>query len=187
MYSSGLDTFYYRGHLIVAHPGRIAGSSSYHFFVPGFNFGGTLRGNSDGAGNVAYILARELIDEVMYVPKEERPPGDLSRPEHIRSTGNLSLYAGSCLNSGYHIFTVQIRNGTDGDQLFIDALDISEASTAAMEHVCNQTHYIMHMKVLWEEGDSPVAAEFFFEGDSAVRSGLVLDNEYTEPIWFDRH
>ncbi|THC89248.1 hypothetical protein EYZ11_011305 [Aspergillus tanneri] len=157
MYSSGLDTFYYRGHLIVAHPGRIAGSSSYHFFVPGFNFGGTLRGNSDGAGNVAYILARELIDEVI------------------------------CLNSGYHIFTVQIRNGTDGDQLFIDALDISEASTAAMEHVCNQTHYIMHMKVLWEEGDSPVAAEFFFEGDSAVRSGLVLDNEYTEPIWFDRH
>jgi len=57
---------------VVGHNGVIPGFASRFFFLPDFKFGAAIMGNSDGAGSVATILARELIDEVLKVPEADR-------------------------------------------------------------------------------------------------------------------
>ncbi|KAH7019019.1 beta-lactamase/transpeptidase-like protein [Ilyonectria destructans] len=72
-YAAGLEVHYYRGHMVVGHNGTIDGFGSRFFFVPSFNFGAVIVGNSTGAGPIGTILARDLIDEVLQIPEGDRP------------------------------------------------------------------------------------------------------------------
>lgn len=73
LYAAGVDVYYYRGYMVVGHNGTIAGFASRFFFLPEFNFGAVIAGNSEGAGSVTSILARELMDKVLNVPEVEHP------------------------------------------------------------------------------------------------------------------
>ncbi|KAM0454194.1 hypothetical protein ACHAPV_008662 [Trichoderma viride] len=72
LYAAGWETHYYRGHLVVAHNGCIAGSSSNHFFVPDFKFGGAIFGNSDDAGYLGDVLLHEFLDELIGLSQDQR-------------------------------------------------------------------------------------------------------------------
>ncbi|KAK1246510.1 hypothetical protein MKX08_000312 [Trichoderma sp. CBMAI-0020] len=72
LYAAGWETHYYRGHLVVAHNGCIAGSSSIHFFIPDFKFGGAVFGNSDDAGYLGDVLLQEFLDELIGLPQDQR-------------------------------------------------------------------------------------------------------------------
>lgn len=175
--------------------------------LPDFKFGGAIFGNSGGGGNVAAILTRELIDEVLKVPEAERPDwnkiesgndsddkSSSSNSEELRQKLcpgikesqpqklPLSAYTGGYWNPGYHGLTVQIKN----DKLFIDATDRSMGFTLTFDHVCEQTKYIAHLSDFLEGGDDPLRAEFRLENDRAVKMGLHLEIELEELIWFDR-
>lgn len=71
-YAAGLEIYYYRGHTVIWHDGNVSGFSSRLFFLPEFKFGAVIMGNSTGALAVGSILMRELIDEAVGVPLEER-------------------------------------------------------------------------------------------------------------------
>ncbi|KAL7948733.1 beta-lactamase/transpeptidase-like protein [Trichoderma barbatum] len=85
MYAVGWDVRHYRGYLVVAHNGCIAGSSSVHFFIPDLKFGGAIFGNSDDATFVGEVLVHELIDELLGLPQDQRLPWD--KVMYEKSTG----------------------------------------------------------------------------------------------------
>ncbi|KAH6609818.1 beta-lactamase family [Trichoderma cornu-damae] len=72
LYAAGWEVHHYRGYMVVAHDGGIAGSSTVHFFVPHLKFGGAIFGNSDGASRVGEVLMRELIDDLLGLPQDQR-------------------------------------------------------------------------------------------------------------------
>ncbi|KAJ9319719.1 hypothetical protein DTO271D3_488 [Paecilomyces variotii] len=180
VYAAGWEIFYYRGHMVVSHDGA----------DPGF---------------VAAIVMRELIDEVLRVPRAERPDwnkivsaenseGKNSDEEKLRQKLSpgiqepqpqktpLSAYIGEYRNKGYRVFTVQVKDG----KLYVDATDRSMGFTLTLEHICDQTKYIAHMSDFLEGGDDPLIAEFKFEGDKASKLGVDLESDIEELIWFTR-
>jgi Beta-lactamase/Domain of unknown function (DUF3471) len=203
---AGLDIFYYRDHMVVNHDGSIPGFGTCHFFLPEFEFGGVIFGNSsEGGSKVATILLHELIDEVLKIPKverldwnkiesEDRLDKDQLAVEELRQrlcpgiiepqpqTMPLSTYLGEYWNPGYHSLTMTIKN----DELFIDATDRSFGFTLTFEHVCDQRKYIAHLSDFLEGGDVPFRAEFGFQKNKVVRMGLHLEAALEELIWFDR-
>ncbi|KAJ9252937.1 hypothetical protein DTO207G8_4457 [Paecilomyces variotii] len=205
VYAAGWEIFYYRGHMVVSHDGADPGFGTIHFFLPGFKFGGAIFGNSSDGGIVAAILMRELIDEVLRVPRAERPDwnkivsaenseGKNSDEEKLRQKLSpgiqepqpqktpLSAYTGEYRNKGYHLFTVEVKDG----KLFIDATDRSMGLTLTLEHIWDQTKYIAHMSDFLEGGDDPLIAEFKFESDKASKLGVDLESDIEELIWFTR-
>ncbi|KAK7059849.1 beta-lactamase/transpeptidase-like protein [Favolaschia claudopus] len=72
VYAAGVEIYYYRGYQVVKHGGSNPGFQSRFFFLPELNFGAAMFGNSNGAYDVAAILSRELIDEALGIPQDER-------------------------------------------------------------------------------------------------------------------
>ncbi|PLN84989.1 beta-lactamase family protein [Aspergillus taichungensis] len=204
LYAAGWEIFFYRGYMVVGHDGAVPGFSSRHFFLPDFKFGAVILANSDGAGVVPAIVARELIDEVLNVPKPERPDwNEIEREDHPPSSEEyeklrqkicpgiqdsepqklpLSAYVGDYWNPGYRKMTLEIVD----DSLFINATDRSFRSTLTLDHICRQTQYIAHLVDEWEGVDEAVQTEFVFEDNVAVRMGMRLEPELEQLIWFDR-
>lgn len=158
LYCMGWETYHYRGHQVVIHDGLIDGFGSSHFFLPAHDFGGVILGNSDGAEQVCWILARELIDEALDVPQTERPDwaalqaaklaeeDDIDTGDGIRELRErlssaamqpekpappLDAFVGDYSDLGYGSFRVEIRDGS----LFIDATDRGFPCTFSFEHV----------------------------------------------------
>ncbi|CRG91807.1 hypothetical protein PISL3812_08861 [Talaromyces islandicus] len=69
-YAAGLDIYYYRGHMVAGHNGVFSGWGGRFFFLPDFEFGSVIIGNSEGGNSVASILARRLIDNFLGVEEE---------------------------------------------------------------------------------------------------------------------
>jgi hypothetical protein len=69
-YAAGLDIYFYRGHMVVGHNGVVSGWGSRFFFLPDFEFGSVISGNSEGANSIASILVRRLIDNFLDVEEE---------------------------------------------------------------------------------------------------------------------
>ncbi|KAJ2992221.1 hypothetical protein NUW58_g2179 [Xylaria curta] len=200
-YAAGLEVSYYRGHLVIGHDGGVPGFGSQHFFVPGFKLGGVICGNASNASDVATILSRELIDEVLGVPVSERTDWDkvisdqnekyendpkeeekrrILREEAEPQEMPLSAYTGEYWNPGYHGMTVGIKE----DKLFIDASDRSMGSFVALNHVRDQTEYIALLIDFQTGDDYPIDARFMFKGDRATKMGLAFEND--DFIWFHR-
>jgi len=176
LYCLGWETYYYRGYKVVMHEGLIDGFGSSHFFLPDHDFGAVILGNSDGAEQITWILARELIDAALGVPEPDRPDwatlqaGKLAKDdnntedaiqdlrESLKSeqgsekpTPALDTFIGDYINPGYGTFKVEIR---DGD-LYIDATDRGFPCTFTFEHVRT-----------WQDAD---------EESSPVRSDMIAN------------
>lgn len=156
LYCLGWETYHYRGHQVVMHEGLVDGFGSSHFFLPRYDFGAVILGNSDGAEQITWILARELIDEALGVPETERPDwaalqakklvkddddtGD--EVEQLRERLSISevseipvpaldSFVGDYVHPGYGLFKVEIKGGS----LFIDANDRGFPCTFTFEHL----------------------------------------------------
>lgn len=211
MYGAGLEMTYYRGHKIVMHSGGDPGLGSFIFFVPGKKLGGVLFGNSWRGGEVANVLARELIDVVLEVPEDERP--DWNKQEHeatdeyydtkddqmrkmlgIPSKSempalepqerSLELYTGTYSNVGYHEVVVEIKDG----HLYIDATDRTMGFYISLEHFKDQEKFIGHCEDYYDGAESKIAIAFDFEneGEKATRVGVDFEVAVGDYIWFDR-
>ncbi|KAI0861475.1 beta-lactamase family protein [Xylaria cubensis] len=200
-YTAGLEIFYYRGYMVIGHDGGIDGFGSRFFFVPDFKLGGAIFGNSDDAGDVATILSRELIDEVLGVPISERPDWskikedenqkyeDDPKQEELRRVLReeaepqkmpLSAYTGEYWNPGYKGVTVEVKDG----KLFIDGSDRSMGFLLSFDHARGQTEYIGNCSSFFSGDSYLIEAKFMFLNDRAIKVGLQLDGEIF--IWFDR-
>ncbi|RSM15079.1 hypothetical protein CDV31_005159 [Fusarium ambrosium] len=73
-YTAGMEVYWYRGHAVYGHNGVVSGFGSRFIFLPEFRFGAVVLGNSEGTNSVAAQLFRDLINEVVGVPREERTP-----------------------------------------------------------------------------------------------------------------
>lgn len=207
LYAVGLETTYYRGHKIVVHNGGIPGFGSIHFFLPVFKFGGVILGNSDSAGVVATIISRELIDEVLKVPHDERTDWNAvseksesdyekrqeervrEREEKAKASANtlsihvpLHKYTGKYWNPGYHGMTVEIRD----DKLFVDASDRSQSFHLTFEHLCDGTQFTANMEDFFDGIVEKLEAEFKFENDGVTQMGINLEWDVEDLIWFDK-
>ncbi|KAI0454433.1 beta-lactamase family protein [Xylaria acuta] len=184
-YAAGLEIFYYRGHMVIGHDGGVDGFGSRFFFVPDFKLGGAIFGNSYNAGDVATILSRELIDEVLGVPRYEDDPKQEELRRVLRDEAEpqkmpLGAYTGEYWNPGYKGMTVNVKDG----KLFVDASDRSMGFFLVFDHVCEQTEYIMHCSNFQSGESCLMAAKFMFRNDKAIKMGLEFaDDVFT---WFDR-
>lgn len=204
-YGAGWEVSWYRGYQLVVHGGSVPGYGTYVFFMPQLELGGVIFGNSEGANSVNVILFRELIDEFLGVPEEQRVdweeledsrsgddsddeeremrellcPG-LENPEPL--TKPLGTYEGVYGNVGYHQLKIEILDGG----LFINASDRTLPATITFEHICDGTKFVAHQSSTQAGGDIPMRAEFEVEGEKAARLGLLLEQELEEYIWFDR-
>ncbi|KAI0539410.1 beta-lactamase family protein [Xylaria digitata] len=201
VYATGLEVFYYRGYMVIGHDGGISGFGSKHFFVPDLKLGGAIFGNTDSAGDVAEILSRELIDEVLGVSLSERPDWDKvvtdrnlkyendSKEEEMRRVLRedaqpqkmpLSAYTGEYWNPGYKGLTVDIKDS----KLFIDATDRSFGFSLVFDHVRDETEYIAHLRDFQAGLEVLVPVKFMFENDKAIKLGIEFESPLF--IWFDR-
>ncbi|KAH8161087.1 hypothetical protein CIB48_g7157 [Xylaria polymorpha] len=201
-YTAGLEIFYYRGYQVVGHDGGIDGFGSRFFLLPDFKLGGAIFGNSSDGGDIATILSRELIDEVLGVPVSERPDwGKLQdaaeqsyeddpkqnefrrvlREEAEPQKMPLSAYTGEYWNPGYKEMKVDIKDG----KLFIDASHRSMGFFLDFDHVREQTEYIMCCTSFQSRDTWLMASKFMFQNDRAIKMGLELDTN-AGFIWFDR-
>jgi len=204
-YAAGWVVYFYRGHMIVQHDGLVSGFGSRHFFLPDFKFGGVIFGNSTAAGTVAAIISRDLIDEVLGVPNDDRPNWENVEDERQHENGEenetslreklcpdikesqpqvmpLDAYCGEYWSPGYHFISVQIKGG----KLFIDATDRFMGFSLTFDHVCDQTKFIAHLSDFLEGGDILMRAEFRFQNGIATEIGLHLESDLDEYIWFSR-
>lgn len=156
LYCLGWETYHYRGHQVVMHEGLIDGFGSSHFFLPDYDFGAVLLGNSDGAEQVTWILARELIDEALGVREAERPDWATLQAEKLvkddddtgdeieelreklsldqgseKPAPSLNFLVGDYVHPGYGLLKVEIKD----EVLFIDANDRGFPCTFTFEHV----------------------------------------------------
>lgn len=156
LYCLGWETYYYRGHQVVIHEGLIDGFGSSHFFLPKHGFGAVILGNSDGAEQITWILARELIDAALNIPEAERPDwaalqaaklakDDIDAEDEVQELREslksgegvekpipaLGAFIGDYINPGYGTFKVEIKDGG----LYIDATDRGFPCTFTFEHV----------------------------------------------------
>jgi hypothetical protein len=156
LYCLAWETYHYRGVQVVIHEGLIDGFGSSHFFLPAHNFGGVILGNADGAEQITWILARELIDAALAIPEAERPDwADLQAQKLAKDEDDagdevgelreslsshqglekpapaLDTLVGNYDNPGYGRFKVEIKDGG----LYIDARDRGFPCTFTFEHV----------------------------------------------------
>ncbi|EQL00521.1 beta-lactamase family protein [Ophiocordyceps sinensis CO18] len=207
-YSAGWETYYYRGNTVISHDGNDPGFNTYHFFLPELKSGGVILTNSDSGGAIVNILMREIIDEFLGVPVAERVDWKRTetKPHHAKDedataellpklcpgskkphpqSNPLGAYTGTYRNKGYHSLTVQISNGS----LFVDAGDRSFPFTLTLEHLCNQTKYVAHMRFTDSPGtgvEDDIMAEFTLRNNAAARMGLELESDLPGLIWFDK-
>ncbi|KAM3420254.1 hypothetical protein BST61_g3541 [Cercospora zeina] len=204
-YAAGLEISYYRGHQIVGHDGMITGYSSRHFWLPEFDFGAVMLGNSESAGSVIDVLAKELVDELLEVPvgkrvdwnsrahridekyqaflnksvaKDLRP--DLESPEPQKIP--LGAYVGEYWNAGYGGLSIGEKNG----ELFVDATDRSMGFWLELEHLADQSLFVVKLKDYWDGLSTERAAEFRFQNDRVVKVGIDFEYDLDGYIWFDK-
>ncbi|KAI0203011.1 beta-lactamase family protein [Astrocystis sublimbata] len=201
-YTVGLSCYYYRGVVIIGHDGGIDGFGGKFFFIPDFKVGCVILGNSIEAGNVADILGHELIDEVLGVPKSERPDwiqlkdDEIKRHEDDPDQRELqrilreesepqkmppSAYTGEYWNPGYKSMTVDAKKG----KLFVDASDRSMPFTMDFDHVREQTEYIVLATNIPSKDSVLMRIKFLFRNDKAVKMAIDFTGEEFY-IWFDR-
>ncbi|KAI1798563.1 beta-lactamase family protein [Daldinia bambusicola] len=192
-YAAGIEVYYYRGHAVVGHDGMITGFQSLFSFLPELDFGVVMFSNSADADPLHNFARRELIDAVLRErgecpaesssldekEKGKEREGEESQPQ----VTPLNAYIGTYWNPGYHSVTVQVKE----ERLFIDASDRSFGSTLTFEHKSDQTKYIAHLRDNYEGEDEELRAEFVFEGDRAIRLGILFEPELEdELIWFSK-
>jgi hypothetical protein len=157
LYCLGWETYYYRGHQVVIHEGLIDGFGSSHFILPAHGFGAVILGNSDGAEQIVWVLARELIDAALGVAETDRPDWAALQAEKLakddgdnedevqelrerlkfdqgieKPAPELNAFVGTYVHAGYGTFNVETRD----EGLYIDATDRGFSCKFTFEHVC---------------------------------------------------
>ncbi|KAK2612752.1 hypothetical protein QQS21_001203 [Conoideocrella luteorostrata] len=216
IYASGWHMHHYRGYKIVAHDGGIPGCSTTHMFMPELKFGCVVFGNAEGACTIFTALTRELIDDALRLPKDQRldwekvemkmfhdeeESGDEdSDDKEEEEEEDWQAWFPDIKECESHEHPLEVYTGdywhagyrgikvqTKDDQLFIDANDRSFAFTLTFKHVSEQKHFVAYLCCPTEGMNDPIRAEFRFGDDGSVsHMGVQLDEDLDDLIWFDK-
>ncbi|KAK4945659.1 hypothetical protein LTR10_015278 [Elasticomyces elasticus] len=216
MYALGWEMEFYRGVRIVRHDGAEVGYGSIMMFVPKFQFGVVIMGNSSGAGDVAYLLAMELTDSVLDVPERDKAEAKAQRQRLAKKEAEdddeeekklreellkedtddhnaplmvpipLTSYTGTYSNPGYHEVTLDIKNR----QLHLDATDRGFPFTVTFEQVGHSGRRFIGHLVDDEFDGSYKRVEFEVDADGEVQVksvGIDLCSQMKpDLVWFAR-
>jgi CubicO group peptidase (beta-lactamase class C family) len=200
MYALGWVVETYRGRQVIGHGGSDCGFESLMQYLPELGWGIVVFGNSNGAGNAAWILYGHLVDELLGVPNSDRFDWDTlarerdakdknAEEQHLFSeqpnpslpmSAPLPDFTGRYHNSGYHDLVPVVKDG----KLQADCSDRTLGSVLIFEHVSGNA-FVAEMQDLL--GDKRrMKAEFLLDEGGHVRSlGVAFVAEMEdERIWF---
>jgi CubicO group peptidase (beta-lactamase class C family) len=203
LYALGLGHESYRGRTLISHDGAVPGFRATIAFMPEFDWGVVIIGNSDGAGFAKDVLKWTLIDEVLNVPKNERvdwpdffrklqqaddkadaeEKPELTRPENPEPLGlALEELAGTYHNAGYKDLVLSMEDG----KLVADCNDRCFPFMLTFKHLTGNK-FAVDLRGVWDEYTSKFRGEFRIEGGKAVSVGVALERDVKGGlIWFDR-
>ena len=210
LYCAGLEQKWYRGYPIFQHYGGDPGIGVLIFFLPVQKFGGVIFCNGGAGGDVAGVLAGELIDAALDVPEAERPDwNELARkddekyraglddrvkemlelPEEadLKDVGEpltreMEGYVGRYRSAGYHDMVVEVKDG----RLFVDATDRTMGFWLTLKHVGGDDRFVGEAVDFYDSSKRKLAVKFRVEGENVEAVGMDLEEDLEDFVWFDR-
>jgi CubicO group peptidase (beta-lactamase class C family) len=203
LYALGLKTESYRGRTLISHNGAVPGFRATVAYMPEFDWGIVIIGNSDSAGCAKDVLKWTLIDEVLDVPKkervdwscffrnlqerddeaddEERP--ELAKPKHPKPLGlGLEDLVGTYHNAGYKGLALDMKDG----KLMADCNDRCFPFMLTFHHQTGPK-FVVEMRGVWDDYTRKLRGEFQIEDGNAVAMGVELEPDVKGGlIWFDK-
>jgi CubicO group peptidase (beta-lactamase class C family) len=204
LYALGLMQESYRGHTLISHGGSVSGFKAMVAYMPEFDWGFVVFGNSDDASYLNQFLMWTLIDELLSVPKEERvdwsalfhkwsdlgeaedleETPDLTRPENPEPLGaSLEDLAGAYYNVGYKDLVLEMKDG----ELVADCTDRSYPFTLTFEHLTGPK-FSTKTYGIWDGSGRKLRAEVRVENGKPMAVGILEldDDDEKRLVWFDR-
>jgi hypothetical protein len=196
----GLSRTSYRGHTLIGHYGSVP---AVVCFLPKFDWGLVIFGNSDTAVYVNDVLKFTLLDDVLGVREEDRldwtaffttfremdEAEDAEKPEwtnveNVEPLGiSLEKMVGGYQNVGYKGLVLEMKDG----KLMADCSDRCFPYTLIFEHLTGNK-FVVEMHGVWEGRlYSTMRGEIRVEGESVVAVGVGLETDVKGGlIWFAR-
>jgi CubicO group peptidase (beta-lactamase class C family) len=203
LYTLGLSLTSYRGHTLIGHYGSVPGFKAVVCFLPKFDWGLVIFGNSDSAVYVNDVLKFTLLDDVLGVRDDERidwttffksframdDAEDVEKPEwtKVENVDPLGIpmekMVGSYHNVGYKGLVLEMKDG----KLMADCSDRCFPYTLTFEHLTGNT-FTVEMWGVWEGSlYDTIRGEIRIEGETVVAVGVGLEKDVKGSlIWFDR-
>jgi CubicO group peptidase (beta-lactamase class C family) len=203
LYTLGLSRTTYRGHTVIGHNGSVPGFRAVICYMPEFDWGLVIFGNSDTAFYVNEMLKYILIDEVVGTRKEDRvdwekffakwqvreEAEDSEKPEWTKVEKmeplgiDLEKLAGRYHNVGYKGVVLEMEDG----KLVADCSDRCFPFKLTFKHLTGSP-FSIEMRGLWDNVVyQECKGEVRVEGGEAVAVGLGLEEDVEGGlIWFDR-
>jgi CubicO group peptidase (beta-lactamase class C family) len=195
----------YRAHSLIGHDGSVSGYESKMFYLPHWDWGIVVFGNSSGVGEVAEILCLTLIDDVLGIPLRDKADwsriieerGSKAREEEERNENSLwSIdpknrlplrlplleFAELYHHPGYHTMTLVAQD----NRLAADCNDRSLPFELYLSHV-SDTRFNVQFHLEWDDYSVILKAQFQLrdDGKAVTRFGTDLSEDMAgELIWF---
>jgi CubicO group peptidase (beta-lactamase class C family) len=202
LYALGWESETYRGHTVIGHDGGMPGFCSLMRYMPDFNWGFVVLGNSNGAGELAGTLFWTMVDDLLEVPKTDRTDwGDVFQKElegddEEKSDDSFLVptepfldvlpsdrYTGKYFNAGYHELSFEIRD----EKLFADCSDRSFPFTLTLRHLSGQSFVADLYDLADAEVTTKMKAVFVVDGNKVRRLGISFIEELQdELVWFNK-
>lgn len=203
LYTLGLSRTSYRGHTVIGHYGSVPGFKAVICYMPEFEWGLVILGNSDTAFYVNEILKYILIDEVVGVRKEDRidwekffadwqvrdEAEDNEEPEWAKVDCPeplaiaLESIVGNYHNAGYKGVELELQDG----KLVSDCSDRCFPFKLNFEHLTGN-NFLVEMHGVWD-GDvyQKCKGEIRVDSGQVVSVGVGFEEDVEgDLIWFDR-
>jgi CubicO group peptidase (beta-lactamase class C family) len=203
LYTMGLSLTSYRGHTLIGHYGSVPGFKAAVCFLPKFDWGLVIFGNSDTSAYLNDVLKFTLLDDVLDVREEDRidwtafftnfrvmdEAEDTEKPEwtNVENVEPLGVpvenTVGSYHNVGYKGLVLEMKNG----KLMADCSDRCFPYTLIFEHLTGNK-FTVEMHGVWEGRlYSTIRGEIRVENETVVAVGVGLETDVKNGlIWFDR-
>lgn len=204
LYSLGLMQETYRGRTLISHGGSVPGFKAMVAYMPEFDWGVVIFGNSDDASYLNQFLLWTLIDELLGVAKEERvdwsalfhkwsdqdeaedleETSELTRPDNPEPLGvRLEELVGTYYNAGYKDLVLEMRDG----KLVADCTDRCFPFILTFEHLSGP-RFATHTQGIWDGSKRKLRGEIRVEGGKGTAVGILEldDDDQKRLVWFDR-
>jgi CubicO group peptidase (beta-lactamase class C family) len=204
LYSLGLMQETYRGRTLISHSGSVPGFKTIVAYMPDFDWGIVVVGNSDDASYLNQFLVWTLIDELLSVSKEERvdwsalfrkwsdadeaedleETPELKKPENPEPLGtNLDELTGTYYNAGYKELVIEMKDGKP----VADCTDRCFPFVLTFEHLTG-SKFVVETRGTWDGSGRKLRGEVKVESGRILAVGILELDEDPEKrlVWFDR-
>lgn len=204
LYALGWEVRTYRSHTLIGHDGSVAGYESKMCYLPHWNWGIVIFGNSTGTDDGAEIILYTLIDELLCIPEEDRlnwtqviqrrrsereddsddDPWIVDAENCIQLPLALLNFAGTYYHPGYGTIALAIED----NQLVADCWDRSYPFKLRLHHA-SDTRFTVEYCLPREDYSIKFKSQFNLQENGAAVSSFgiaISENMLNELIWFDK-